>query len=62
MSKSEELKLCPFCGSDAELDQFSPTGDEWQVLCCNGECHASFPWDEGCQKASEVVDSWNTRA
>ena len=54
---SEELKPCPFCGSDAETgDGFLPMESIVYVWCKNHECLMSNGVDIGFG-----VDEWNRR-
>lgn len=51
----EELKPCPFCGDDAELEN---NGIFVRVLCRHCEIHQTDYFPE-CEK--EAIEAWNTR-
>ena len=53
---SEELKPCPFCGSEAEMLNYSE--NEWLVRCpaCDGMVER---WRE---TEAEAIEQWNRRA
>lgn len=67
----EKLRVCPFCGSKAELidesdDWYSmyATDDEWvsfsmSIQCC--ECGANIQASDNDAK-EDVIEQWNTRA
>lgn len=58
---SEELKPCPFCGSDAKVNYENPrypTKWKYQAECGNYECRATGAYGASDYEASE---SWNTR-
>jgi hypothetical protein len=49
----KKLKLCPFCGSVAELDQ--AIGENYFIIdCTNGNCGARITGEH-------AVDAWNNR-
>ena len=61
-----DLKSCPFCGSEVELsggpENWKPTfydpdsgGDPYTINC---ECGCSFGW---FYDVEEIVDKWNRR-
>lgn len=51
-----ELKPCPFCGSQDELQTMKDSGC-WRVSCLS--CCADGPWG---YDADAAIDKWNTRA
>ena len=66
-SKSEELRLCPFCGGEAELYtgyQIARTGEYLANVRC-GKCGITVPvkvsldYDEA---KAEAIEAWNRRA
>jgi Lar family restriction alleviation protein len=54
----EELKPCPFCGSEASL--FSGTEDHY-VLCRNTDCAAALV-ARSFSSEGEAISAWNRRA
>lgn len=56
MMESEELKPCPFCGSEAWL--FEGEGKEFFVYCTNHDCNAEGRIMDDRAKA---VRRWNRR-
>ena len=53
---SEELKPCPFCGSD-DVDLQCYEDDGFHVVC--GKCGGNMPgWDD----PDEAIEAWNRRA
>lgn len=58
----EELRPCPFCGSDAVLQNPGPL-DQWRVVCTNHECgariYAQYANRNGRAMAMKM---WNKRA
>lgn len=61
--KMPELKHCPFCGAEADVDVWG-TGESWdnyyRVSCTNKECfvHVSTDW---CMDKNRVLKEWNRR-
>jgi Lar family restriction alleviation protein len=61
---SMEIKLCPYCGSEARVLRHSyidnNMGNEWCVVCQNpdGVCNARIPYESTEQSAMEA---WNNR-
>lgn len=51
---SEELKPCPFCGGDAQIDEIC--GEEYSAECKNCEIGTYFNTDK-----QKVIDAWNRR-
>jgi len=56
--RSEGLKSCPFCGSEAKL---IPQGENCRVFCCDFTCkvapHLLLEWED----PFKAVEAWNTR-
>lgn len=52
------LKVCPFCGSRAELD--SNENDGWILGCANRRCDVS-PHIRSTER-DKIIATWNTRA
>lgn len=55
-----ELKKCPFCGGEAEVDWYTDNGNEthWFVYCCDCSCELSF----GAKISKEqAIEAWNNR-
>jgi hypothetical protein len=64
IQKKEELKPCPFCGGEAELNK--SLGKNWIVICSENSCLVN-PRVVGYQSSKpqyhvDVVAAWNTRA
>ena len=58
--KSNGLKACPFCGSDAELEKFNNgESDEYIVQCQNPNCQAETTYSD---HAENVINIWNKRS
>ena len=56
--KSDELKPCPFCGSEnIDLASYAKKNDMWFVQCDG--CFATFPMFD---TKTEAMQSWNRRA
>jgi Lar family restriction alleviation protein len=53
-----ELKLCPFCGTEARL--ISGTEDHY-VVCRNDDCAAALV-ARSFSSEEEAIDAWNRRA
>lgn len=59
--KTQKLKACPFCGSEANQPEdvsVPKYGPWWQVMCSNEQCRA---WRPGASPA-KAARVWNTRA
>ena len=56
----EELKPCPFCGSNnVELEDISDTDDhQGYVICRNNACGA---WPHNAEEIEVAVNQWNSR-
>ena len=62
MSEPTQLKPCPFCGSEATMDQFESAS--WGGLltvigCSSSECHMSPATDE--VPVEMAMAAWNSR-
>ena len=56
MTKTEELKPCPFCGGKAELVKFQRP-NHFGSVCTNCDV-----WrDDRCNTEAEAITAWNTR-
>ena len=55
----DELKPCPFCGSDAKIFEYKRTNG-WNVICQQPECecNARIPY---CHSEEEAIEQWNRR-
>lgn len=51
-----QLKKCPFCRSDANLEGVGY--GQWTVMCRGGKCSAR---GSVMDTAEEAVEAWNTR-
>ena len=56
---TNELKSCPFCGSEAKLFADKKTHD-WGAICQQPECecNARIPY---CSTREEAIAQWNRR-
>lgn len=56
-----DLKQCPFCGSDAEMvvGHGSLTINKYVVVCKNEDCSASVGIFS--KSREEAIESWNRR-
>lgn len=55
-----ELKLCPFCGGEAEVRESTENGGrQYHVGCtkCSADVGRLWFW-----KMSDVIEAWNSRA
>ena len=62
MTEPTQLKPCPFCGSEADMDQFESAS--WGGLltvigCSSSECHMSPATDE--VPVEMAIAAWNSR-
>lgn len=55
-----KLKLCPFCGSKAEIFTPDETNDEWCIVCQNPDvgCNVILRY---CHTEEEAITQWNRR-
>ena len=53
-----KLKSCPFCGSEADLSEFSK--DAWAIICSNEKC-LLFNIDIWFDTKEQAITAWNTR-
>ena len=70
---SDELKLCPFCGGEAEVHEIGVTiecvhtdgtRDAYEMVavgCVNDECPV-MPCTKASGSVAEAVEKWNARA
>ncbi len=55
---SEKLKLCPFCGGEAELRKYPD--DSWDVTCKNKNCNRVV-MTAITQTKERAIELWNKR-
>lgn len=55
---SEQLRECPFCGSDAEIWNFNNQNRNVRIVCKNYECKINT---EAYKKLDWAIAAWNTR-
>ena len=60
MSEEKELKPCPFCGGEAELQlKYACLVERWSAMCKNKKCigrgHKSFG------NKAHAISAWNRR-
>ena len=57
---SEEIKLCPFCGGEAELREY-PLAEWWRVTCVDCDAQSGeFYYSENDIKEN-AIKAWNKR-
>ena len=56
---SDELKPCPFCGGEAQVQHDYERG-EYRVLCFGDKCNL-VPSTFFFEKKSRAISAWNTR-
>ena len=54
-----ELKPCPFCGSDGATTFNTSFG--YQVFCTNNDCILNELLSNGFDDKTEIIKKWNTR-
>lgn len=54
----EELKPCPFCGGEADIDKY---GWGWNVRCLDPKCHFHIVPMPAHETEKEAIEAWNTR-
>lgn len=60
----QELKLCPFCGGEAKIenvDSYKHPGERWWVLCDCGVIFSSG-LNGSYQSEEEAFTAWNQRS
>ena len=67
MGKKIELKLCPFCGGEAEFQQFANPKNFWKVVCkvcnCGTDGHRNNKNDNTNTENKEIQAAiWNRRS
>lgn len=62
MSKDEELKPCPFCGSKELKVAWTTFGGMCSVPLKFVECIGCNVWGQRDSKEKEAIRKWNTRA
>lgn len=55
----EELKPCPFCGSEADIK--CEGKNAWSVECMNEHCGVFLPTDSWYISRENAIKAWNTR-
>lgn len=58
---TEELKPCPFCGGEAELNESESVFPYFSIWCKNENCIAGAVQVKDFDK-ERLVNAWNTRA
>ena len=58
---TEDLKPCPFCGSDKVRVNSFWHDDYYHVICWNCRASTCFSYDKGEDGIKEVVEAWNRR-
>lgn len=62
--KTPELKPCPFCGGEAEIDS-DEYGDGPNRMSCTrvycSNCYCETDWNTGIYDFKDAIDIWNTR-
>lgn len=59
----QELKPCPFCGGEAQLQRHFWAGEdtgEWSVVCMTGPCNV-VPRTFADEDKRKVITWWNRR-
>ena len=59
--RMDELKPCPFCGSNAVINQ-KRNLYTWIAECSNTNCPASYMLGMDYDTKEEAVEAWNRRA
>jgi len=49
-----DLKECPFCGSEAQLDDCRTI---WRIVCTNDKCEALVSGERAPEPTKETIDS-----
>jgi hypothetical protein len=57
---TEELKPCPWCGSNAKIEKLNNDYNQFIVRCDNQEICRVNPWTFGCGEG-DAITAWNTR-
>ncbi len=62
---TNDLKACPFCGYEAEIDTISQTQetkqDIWGVCCSNEQCFMLDGTTALFLSREEAIEAWNSR-
>ena len=59
---SEKIKPCPFCGSEAEIEDNSLSNLKYfTVKCSNENCGASVHFCGKSESREEILSAWNNR-
>ena len=60
---SEELKACPFCGSEARLMiKESQYDTNYDIQCTDDKCYLSEGADWYFDTEEEAIQAWNRRS
>lgn len=61
---SEEIKKCPFCGSEAQLDNIDNGNNGWwySVICMKPMCRCGVSsTDYSYYNEKDAIEAWNRR-
>ena len=64
MPAIKELKPCPFCGNEADIENHNEKGyrqdnwEEWTIACCHCGATPIGDWLD----LPKAITAWNTRA
>lgn len=57
--RAQNPRPCPFCGSDALIEEKYYNTPYWTIKCSKGHCIGSFGWN--FIKREDAIRAWNTR-
>ena len=56
----ENLKACPFCGVQGELDSYEDINEtQFLVACENDDCKFTVHLSKACTTEKEAIEIWN---